>query len=190
MLKIALTGGIACGKSKTLQALQELGFETIELDNLSKKILKDKNIITQLINIFGRCILNRDNSINRIVLQELLLESEINKTHIEKILHPAVFQAMQMQISQLNTKVVIIEIPILTKDNIGLFDRVIKIECNSATQIKRLMQRDKISSKLASKKINIQKQDLNFIKIPIDIINNNSSIDELKINIQKLSKNY
>ena len=191
-MKIALTGGIACGKSNVSQLFKKLGAEVISLDELSRQVVTpDSKGLNQLIERFGDGILNADKTLNRKALRELLLKDKANQQLIEDILHPKILEKMQMEIEKTKNKVIIVEIPLLVEKNLDyLFDRAIIVNCNEKNQLKRLIKRENISEKSAKQQISAQisaKERLEIAKkLPTDVIENNSQIFEMEEKVANL----
>jgi dephospho-CoA kinase len=194
IIKIALTGGIACGKSKVSQILSGLGMNVISLDELARQVVKPSTLgLKELIKHFGDGILNTDKSLNRGALRRLLLESKSNQQLIEAVLHPKILIRMQTEIRKLKTKLVVVEIPLLAEKNLThLFDRVIIVECHKEQQLKRLIVRDNINPKEAKSMVSAQiSHSLRLElcdKLPTDIIENNLDIDGLTQKTNQLYK--
>ena len=191
-MKIALTGGIACGKSKVSQLFKKLGAEVISLDELSRQVVTpDSKGLNQLIERFGDGILNADKTLNRKALRDILLKDKANQQLIEDILHPKILEKMQMEIEKTKNKVIIVEIPLLVEKNLDyLFDRAIIVNCNEKNQLKRLIKRENISEKSAKQQISAQisaKERLEIAKkLPTDVIENNSQIFEMEEKVTNL----
>ncbi|ABL01862.1 dephospho-CoA kinase [Candidatus Ruthia magnifica str. Cm (Calyptogena magnifica)] len=194
IIKIALTGGIACGKSRVSQILSGLGVDVINLDKLARQAVKpDTLVLKKLIKHFGNDILNADKSLDRSALRELLLESKSNQQLIETMLHPEILMRMQTEIKKLESKLVVVEIPLLAEKNLThLFDRIIIVGCNEEEQLKRLIARNDISLKEAKSMISTQINHLLRLelcnKTPIDIIENNLDIADLTQKTNQLYK--
>ena len=191
-MKIALTGGIACGKSKVSQLFKKLGAEVISLDELSRQVVTpDSKGLNQLIERFGDVILNADKTLNRKALRDILLKDKANQKLIEDILHPKILEKMQMEIEKTKNKVIIVEIPLLVEKNLDyLFDRAIIVNCNEKNQLKRLIKRENISEKSAKQQISAQisaEERLEIAKkLPTDVIENNSQIFEMEEKVANL----
>ena len=138
-MKIALTGGIACGKSQMAQVFAELGADVIRLDDISKQVTTpDSDGLRELADAFGEKILNQDDSLNRQVLRTILLENENNKSRIEAILHPKILKIMQKLQKDSKKPLNIVEIPLLMEKNLGyLFNRAIILTCNEEKTVKK-----------------------------------------------------
>ncbi len=191
-MKIALTGGIACGKSEIIQQFKTLGAGVISLDKLSRDVVQvGEGALNELIESFGNGILYADQSLNRVALREILLENSTNKQKIEAILHPKILEKMQIEIEKLNNKLIVIEIPLLLERNLAyLFDRAIIVRCSAENQLKRLLKRQNIDNNTAEQLISVQisqEQQLELAKeLPIDILENNSEIFDLEKKVDTL----
>lgn len=193
-LKIALTGGIACGKSSVSQIFKKLGVPIIDLDVIARTVVETNTQgLVELVVHFGNGILNDDQTLNRQALRQQLFQNSENQQVIEEILHPKILEKMQTDIEKLNTRLVVVEVPLLAEQNLSnLFDRAIVVDCNEENQLKRLLKREKLDEKLAKTMIAAQasrKQRLALSeKLPTDILENNSEIFEMEQKVQDLAK--
>ncbi|WXU00494.1 MAG: Dephospho-CoA kinase [Catillopecten margaritatus gill symbiont] len=192
LLKIALTGGIACGKSQLADFLATLGAEIIRLDDVSKQVTTPNSEgLKALVNEFGEGLLERDGCLNREALRVLLLESETNKTLIEGILHPKILEKMRELQGKSKKEVVIVEIPLLFEKKLEyLFDKAIIVTCNNENQLNRLKYRANVDEKLAKKMISVQMSQKDRLKagrkMQSEIIENNGSIADLRQQAEKV----
>ena len=191
-LKIALTGGIACGKSSVSQIFKKLGVPIIDLDVLARTVVEPKSQgLIELVAHFGEGILNNDKALNRQALRQQLFENSENQQIIEKILHPKILEKMQTDIKKLNTQLVIVEVPLLVEQNLSpLFDRAIVVDCSEQNQLKRLLNRENMDENLAKSMVSAQasrEQRLALNKeLPTDVIENNSEIFDIERKTQDL----
>ena len=192
-LKIALTGGIACGKSSIIQIFKKNAIAIIDLDVIARAVVKPKSqALSELVAHFGNGILNDDQTLNREALRQVLFENNANQKIIEEILHPKILEKMQMGIEKLNVPLVVVEVPLLVEQNLSnLFDRAIVVDCDEQNQLKRLLNRKNMDEKLAKTIISAQasrKQRLALSKkLPTDILENNSQIFEMEQKAQDLA---
>jgi dephospho-CoA kinase len=124
-------------------------------------------------------------------LRDILLKNPDNQKKIELILHPKILAKMQIEISKIKNKLVIIEVPLLAENNLAyLFDRAIIIKCDKKTQLKRLIERENINENQAKNMILTQTNHQNRLKIaeqlPIDIIDNNADFAKTTQKIHQL----
>ncbi|MCH9645854.1 MAG: dephospho-CoA kinase [Proteobacteria bacterium] len=194
VIKVALTGGIACGKSLVSRSLKSMGIALIDLDKISREVsAPNTQGLKELVSQFGGSILLPDQSLNREALRKILFKNSENQKIIEHILHPKILEKMQMDIQKLNQRLVIVEVPLLIEKNLSsLFDRAIVVNSTKQNQLKRLIKRDHIDQKLAEKILSVQaspEQRLNLAKqLPTDIIDNNSDIIEVEKKAHDLGK--
>ncbi|SMM99882.1 Dephospho-CoA kinase [uncultured Candidatus Thioglobus sp.] len=192
VLKIALTGGIACGKSQLGDFFAKFGADVIKLDDISKQVTMPKTKgLKALVAVFGAKILNQDNSLNRSELRNILLETQENRSIIEEILHPIILDKMQKMIEKVEKPLVIVEVPLLIEKKLDyLFDRAIIVTCSEKEQLKRLKKRKNINENTAKMLISAQvsqQQRLALSSImPTDIVNNDSNMANLEIQAEKL----
>jgi len=190
-LKIALTGGIACGKSQFADFLGALEVTVIRLDELSKEVTaSDSDGLNELVNVFSKKILNQDGELNQKALRTILLDSKADKIRIEAILHPKILEKMQELMEKSQKKVIVVEIPLLFEKKLEyLFDRVVVVTCNNENQLKRLRNRVNIDESSAKQMISIQISQKNRLKsakqMKNDIIKNDDSIANLKQQAEK-----
>ena len=193
-LKIALTGGIACGKSSVIQIFKKNAIAIIDLDVIAREVVEpNTQALSELVAHFGNGILNDDQSLDREALRQVLFENNANQKIIEEILHPKILEKMQMDIEKLNVPLVVVEVPLLVEQNLSnLFDRAIVVDCDEQNQLKRLLNRKNIDEKLAKTMISAQasrKQRLALSKkLPTDILENNSQIFEMEQKAQDLAQ--
>lgn len=193
-LKIALTGGIACGKSQAAEMFSQLGADVIRLDDISKQVtMLGSDGLVALVDAFGTKILHSNGSLNRQVLRKFLLQSKDNKNRIESILHPKILKIMQKWQKNSQNPLNIVEIPLLMEKNLTyLFDRAIILTCNDEKQLKRLKKRENIDEKEAKSIIALQTSHKNRLKIakklPCDIIENDGLLADLEKQVKQLYK--
>ena len=191
-LKIALTGGIACGKSSVSQIFKKLGVPIIDLDVIARTVVETNTQgLVELVAHFGNGVLNDDQTLNRQALRQQLFKNSENQQVIEEILHPKILEKMQTDIEKLNTQLVIVEVPLLVEQNLShLFDRAIVVDCSEENQLKRLLKREKLDENLAKTMIAAQvsrEQRLALSeKLPTDVIENNSEIFDIEQKAQDL----
>ena len=94
-LKIALTGGIASGKSQVSSLLEAHGNPVVDLDILAREVVEPGTKgLNELVEAFGSEILNKDGTLNRAHLRDKLYKKGRNRALIEQILHPKISEKM------------------------------------------------------------------------------------------------
>ena len=194
VLKVALTGGIASGKSLVRDLLAIHGCHIIDLDVISREVvLPGTEGLNELVESFGDSILLSDGSLDRKNLRDVLYKKGRNRAKIEQILHPKILQKMKSSMEIFKEGVMVVVIPLLVEKELwGAFDRAIVVNCDVDTQIKRLTARENIDNAKAQTMLMAQASMEQRVQLsdhlPTDIINNNSKISDLKGSIESLSQ--
>ena len=191
-LKVALTGGIASGKSQVSTLLEDHGCFIIDLDVIAREVVEPGTAgLNELIENFGNSILSNDGSLNRKYLRDELFKKGRNRALIEQVLHPKILQKMQAAMDAYTHGIVITVVPLLVEKNLWKpFDRAIVVDCEVDNQSNRLMTREKINQSKADAMLLAQasrKQRLQLNnRLPTDIIENNTKILDLEEKVANL----
>ncbi|MFC2163474.1 dephospho-CoA kinase [Acidobacteriota bacterium] len=162
MLIVALTGGIASGKSIIADVLKELGCYIHYADLVAHRFMEpDKPAWRAIVDHFGQGILNPDQTINRQKLGAIVFPNERERDYLNNLLHPLVIQEKKEVIASLRQekthKIFISEAALTIEAGYAsFFDKIIVAYCPKDIQIARLMARDKINKENALKKIQSQ----------------------------------
>ena len=194
VLKVALTGGIASGKSLVSDLLAIHGCHIIDLDVISREVvLPGTEGLSELVESFGDSILLSDGSLDRKNLRDVLYKKGRNRAKIEQILHPKILQKMKSSMESFKDGVMFVVIPLLVEKELwGPFDRAVVVDCDVETQIDRLTARENIDNTQAKTMLMAQASREQRFQLgdhlPTDIIDNNSKISDLKEHVKKLSQ--
>ena len=191
-LKVALTGGIASGKSQVSALLEGHGCFIIDLDVIAREVVEPGTAgLNELIENFGNSILSNDGTLNRKYLRDELFKKGRNRALIEQALHPKILQKMKATMEAYTQGIVIVVVPLLVEKNLWQpFDRAIVVDCEVDNQINRLMAREKIDQSkaevmLLAQASREQRLQLND-HLPTDIIGNNAKIVDLEEKVANL----
>tara|TARA_B110000305_G_scaffold40990_1_gene42580 strand:- start:3412 stop:4026 length:615 start_codon:yes stop_codon:yes gene_type:complete len=193
-LKVALTGGIASGKTLVSDLLKIHGCHVIDLDVISREVvMPGTDGLNELIGAFGESIVLSDGTLDRKLLRDELYKKGRNRAKIEQILHPKILNKMKSSMDSCKEGILIIVIPLLVEKKLwGGFDRAIVVDCEAETQSARLMAREGVDQEkakimLLTQASREQRLQLND-HIPTDIIDNNSKISALKDQVKALNQ--
>ena len=192
MLKIALTGGIGCGKSTVCELFTLLNTPVFDTDIIARELVKPgQKALIEIVDYFGSDIIFSDESLNRKALAKNIFNNEKNRLHLESILHPKIQQFIQKKLDQLNACYVIIAIPLLleTKQQSN-YDRVLLVDCEEQQQIDRTIMRDKRNLNEVQSIMRSQVSRKDRIAIADDIIDNTQEISTLKTQVSNLHNKY
>ena len=146
MLKIALTGGIATGKSYVLDRFRRRGVPCLDADELAHGVTAAGTEATAAIAArFGTEILAADGSVDRRRLGPIVFADETARRELEAIVHPAVFRAINAGVRAfelMGDAFALVDVPLLYETGAEKnFDQVIVTACAPETQRARLVER-------------------------------------------------
>src|SRR3990167_8941165 len=117
MKVIGLTGSIGSGKSTVANIMRQMGVAILCADTAAKKVVeKGATAYKKIIKTFGQKVVNKDKSLNRTRLGEIVFSSEAKRKVLNSIVHPEVINELKKEISRMETlqrKVVVLDIPLL-----------------------------------------------------------------------------
>ena len=150
MLRAALTGGIATGKSFCLERFAALGAATIDADVLAREAVAPGSPgLARVVARFGERILQPDGSLDRAALARIVFADQTARAELEAIIHPEVYRRVTSWSANLppGTRLAIADIPLLFETGHEHdFERVIVAACEPDEQIRRVMARDALSA--------------------------------------------
>jgi dephospho-CoA kinase len=147
VLKIALTGGIATGKSYVLQQFQRLGAPCLDADTLAHGVTAAGTEASAAIAArFGTEMLAPDGAVDRRKLGAVVFADPAARRDLEAIVHPPVYRAIAAALRAFETiggdAMAIVDVPLLYETgHAGDFDAVIVTTCPPAVQLARLIER-------------------------------------------------
>lgn len=147
MLKVALTGGIATGKSHVLDLLRRRGVPCLDADTLAHGVMAPGTEATAAIaERFGTDILAADGSVDRSKLGRIVFADVTARRELEAIVHPAVFRAIAAGLRAFELisqpPLAVVDVPLLFETVAEKkFDRVIVTICPPEMQVARLIHR-------------------------------------------------
>lgn len=145
MIRIALTGGIATGKSHVSARLREAGVPVVDADAVARQVVAPGTpALTAIVDRFGRAILAADGTLDRSRLADIVFRDAAARHDLEAIVHPAVREAIEAFFAALPpaTPFAVADIPLLFETGRQReFDLVIVVACDPATQMQRLLAR-------------------------------------------------
>ena len=189
--RIGLTGGIASGKSTITDYIRtHKNIPILDADHLSRELIKPNNLVyKKILDYFGNQIIDKyssENLIDRKHLKKIIFQNKKDREWIEKLMHPVIKEKMIKECNQYKeNEVILLVIPLLFEAKFeDICTEIWLIKCKEENQIKRLVERDKISVKEASKIINLQLKFEEKIKFSNVILDNSDQhnlwIDTIK----------
>lgn len=178
---IGLTGNIATGKSVVRRMLEHLGAYTIDADALAHRVYaKGAPGYQQVIDKFGKWILNKDSEIDRAKLGNLVFSDPEAMRQLEEIVHPLARQAADILINRATQSVIVIEaIKLLEGDLRKVCDSIWVTNAPEEIQVERLVKKRGLSREKALERIQAQSPQSQKVAMANMVITNTGSYDDL-----------
>ena len=191
--RIGLTGGIASGKSTIANYIKRnKKIPILDADVLSKELIKPKTeVYKKLLSYFGNQIIDEyslEKVINRKQLKKIIFEEEKHRKWIQQLMHPLIKKKMIDGCNQnKDKKIILLVIPLLFEAKFtDICTEIWLVKCPEEIQIKRLIERDKISEQEALKMINSQLKFVEKSRFSDVILDNSDNLNKWKNKIKKL----
>ncbi len=186
MIKFALCGNIASGKSTVQRFLEAQGYKVLDTDKVTHNLLTVKN--DELFKAFEEFDVFKNREFSREKLGKLVFANNEIKKKLEEILHPQIRGKIEEFFEQnKNEKYLFVGIPLLFEANMAdLFDKIIFIYADDDIRLKRLLHRNGYSLEYAKARLNSQMRQEEKVQKSDYVINNNGSIEELNYKLIKL----
>ena len=159
--RVALTGGIATGKSHVRAGFERLGIPTIDADRLAREAVAPGSAgLAAVVERFGPGVLDSSGALDRQKMAKIVFADPDARTALENIIHPAVRRATDAWFASLDPvqhRYAIADIPLLYEVNRDRdFDLVIVVAAEPETQLTRVMARDAMSEADARQRLAAQ----------------------------------
>ena len=143
---LAVTGGIASGKSRVTSFLKDLGAHSISLDDISRDLSEPGGLIEQAVSEhMGREFLNPQGGLNRVRLADYVFSSTRNRKRLNSLTHPLIMAECHRQLETTGVqsgKPLVVEVPLLFECGLHYtFGGSLLVWCSQDVQLQRLTQR-------------------------------------------------
>ena len=149
MLRVALTGGIATGKSYCLERFAAHGAATIDADVLARvAVAPGTPGLDAIVARFGTAVLASDATLDRLGLGRIVFGDAKARAALEAIVHPEVYRHIREWFANLpaSTRVAIADIPLVFETGHNHdFDEVVVAACDPEEQVRRVMARNNLT---------------------------------------------
>ncbi len=175
MLKIAISGNIASGKSTVEKIIEKSGYRVYDTDKIAHVFLESSAEVKKVFN-----------TTNRKEISKVVFNNEEKLKQLESIIHPLVKNELE-NIFKGSEKIVFIAVPQLFESGFdSMFDKIIFVSANIDTRLKRLMMRNVLSRDEALKRIMAQDDEIEKIKKSDYVIINNGDFLELEKQVKNI----
>ncbi len=190
---VAVTGGIASGKSAVTDFFNNLGITVADADVAARAVVEPgQPALDEIASYFGSHLV-LEGQLDRAALRKLIFENADAKMGLESITHPRIRELLVNQCKAATSPYVVVAIPLLAEGNKSHYewlDRILVVDVSIGVQKARLLARDKISEALADKMLEAQASRSQRLAIASDVITNIHDMQSLKESVQRLDMRY
>ena len=193
MLSIGLTGGIGSGKSEAARMFSRLGAPVIDADEIAHRVVEPgSEALAEIVASFGKAVLSADGTLDRAGLADIVFEKPELRQRLEAIIHPRVREQIRAGKARYERlPYVIIVIPLLLESGQrDLVDRVLTVNADEPVRIARVKARDNRTETQIRAIIQNQADDRLRRTAADDELDNNGSLEELRLAVQQLHRHY
>jgi dephospho-CoA kinase len=189
---VALTGGIASGKTLISDEFARLGVPVIDTDVIAHEIVEPgKPGLLEIEQVFGARILDESGGLKRSELRALIFSDPDARKKLEAILHPIIRQEVSKSISEVTSAYCILVIPLLAgRGDYPDVDRVLVVDVLPEVQIERLIVRDNCSREQAELALKSQASREDRLKIADDVLDNSGSSEQAVLEVARFHEKY
>jgi dephospho-CoA kinase len=188
---VGLTGSVGTGKSTVTNFFRELGAYIIDWDELARKVIRPYlKAWKEIVEYFGKDVLNEDLTINRQKLADIVFPDRKKVAKLNQIVHPEVFkedERITNEIKRIDPDALIIkDVPLLFELTRPIYlDKIVVVSASEQTQLRRLEEKG-MSRKDAQRRIKSQLPLEKKIKSADFVINNDGPIEETKRQVKEI----
>jgi len=188
--KIALTGGIATGKTYVATRLRAAGVPMVDADVLAREVVAlGTPALAAVRQRFGPDVIRRDGTMDRIRVGQIIFKDKRARQDLEAIIHPAVQRAVDKYFATLpkKTPFAVADIPLLFETGReGQFSSVIVVACPRAMQLQRVMERNQLSKEDAERRLAAQWPIEKKVEKATHVIRTDGTFDETNAQVDAL----
>ncbi len=192
-LTIALTGGIASGKTTVANLFAERGAAIVDADIVARELVAPgQPALAEIEAAFGSEMLTPAAELDRRRMRELILASDVERRRLEAILHPRVRSELLARANACTTAYCVLVIPLLAESQHAYdwIDRVLVVDVPRAQQFSRLVQRDGMTPAFAERALAAQATREQRLELADDVVDNGGAPQALVGAIERLHMRY
>jgi len=195
MLRVGLTGGVACGKSTVAKMFADLGANIVDADTIAHELYRPgQEVLQELVKHFGPEILKADGELDRAKLATLVFDGG-RVEELNKIVHPAVIRRQDQWMRSLGEKdryaVAIVEAALILEAGVkDHFDRIMVVTCKPAQKVARFAKRTGMNEEAAradvERRNKAQMPDEEKARRADFVIDNSGPVEETRHQVQRI----
>lgn len=192
MFTVALTGGVASGKSTVERLFASRGIEIVDADHVAREVVAAGTAgLADIVEVFGTDVLSADGSLDRRAMRERVFADERARRQLEAIIHPRVREVLRQRASEVHSAYGMLVIPLLVESgDYAWVNRVLVVDVPREVQRERLLKRDGISRELAEAMLNAQASREQRLAVADDVIDNSADLESLDDAVERLHRRY
>lgn len=190
---IALTGGVAAGKSEVARRFESLGVNVYDADVAARAVVEPgAPALTQIEFVFGPDVLDADGSLDRRAMRERIFADPQARKELEEIVHPRVREWLRRHVATDRGAYCMLAIPLLaeTWPQYAFVDRVLVVDARDELRIERLMRRDQVTREQARQTLAAQTAREQRLALAHDVIVNDGDAAHLDAEVTALHAKY
>jgi dephospho-CoA kinase len=189
---VALTGGIASGKTTVAAAFETYGVPVIDADVVAREIVAvGTPALGEIVQAFGAGVLDAQGTLDRRAMRDIVFADAGARARIGAITHPRIRDVLHARTAASSAPYVILVVPLLVE--IGKYewvDRVLVVDVPRSLQRIRLLARDGVTEALADAMLDAQVSSDKRLAIADDIIVNEGRVEEIPARVAMLDASY
>lgn len=192
-LAIALTGGIATGKSAVTQRFTRHGVPVFDADVVARDlVVRGQPALAEIADTFGRAMLSSGGELNRARLREIVFADAAARKKLEAILHPRIRAELIARARSCREPYCVLAIPLFAecRADYAWVDRVLCTDAPRTVQIARLTQRSGIDATTAQGMLDAQAARNVRLALADDVIDNTGPLTALDAAVARLHRIY
>ena len=189
---VALTGGIASGKTTVSDMFERRGTPIIDADVIARLVVVPGTLALEMIkHNLGETICHPDGKLNRRRLREIILNNMQLKQWLENLLHPLIQQQTRQQLKAITAPFCLWVVPLLIENQLqNQADRILVTDIPESIQIQRTIKRDNVSEEKARAIIRLQASREQRLAVADDVIHTEGSLSLIDEQVEQLCQNY
>ena len=190
---VGLTGGIGSGKTTVAQLFVSQGAGLVDTDEISRRLTAPAQpAIAEIARKFGSQFVAEDGSLDRERMRNLVFADLSARNDLEAILHPLIRQESTRQIHESTAPYVVVVVPLLIETGAyrGMIGRILVVDCEPETQVRRVMGRSGLSRNEVLSIIATQVSRQQRLREADDIIHNDDDLETLRAQVDPLHLRY
>ena len=192
-MTVALTGGIAAGKSAVTRRFQALGVPVHDADVAAREVIEPgSDGLQAVVDAFGVSVLDTSGRLDRPAMRERVFADPTARRTLEAIIHPRVRHWLRERVNNERASYCVLAIPLLA-ENLAQYrwvDRVLVVDAAEPLQLARLTVRDGIDLELARQMLAQQSSRAERLAIADDVIDNSDDETALDTAVAALHQRY